>query len=348
MPLGWTAVLGLVVVAGSAIDTGPDGASLFQVKKLSDGDMTTEMHRARDIASREWTKLYNISAPRDMAELAGELAVQRPIDGATLKGMRRRLLKTGERGGVRKVGGIKLKWINVVADILLVLGNLKNVICPGPLWVLVWWILGTATMVVDEKHSWADAILLSFKESGVDGFGAELPPEFDEVTQLRHAAHMLSGMFTVVPPSVYAIDWGLARITRILMKEEEVAKEKRSRRFEEVFGMEVLAWVLVSSVVIYAGSQVIGHATNQTGLSFWSSIYTVSAVVASVSYNEIRPNSTAGKILAGPWTLLTSRLGEMLRASTEYDESKDPPPWSKDAPIYKHCIAGSIPFHTSF
>jgi len=207
-----------------------------------------------------------------------------------------------------------------IIDGLLIVDNMQAVSCK-PLVVLVWWVQGIVTLMVDQGLSFVDALFTLTQQITTVGYGSDTPTT--KGMKIFHALHSVVGVTLAAKPTFDIIDEIVdkmiedsskfvydAPFTKTIEDSTSAVREKAgldTRKMWLKTSLPLAMTVIASSLGYGVDLKMEGEYASY-GEALLDSIYMMLISLTTVGYGDITPMSDLGKFLMLPTMMFGTRL----------------------------------------
>lgn len=197
----------------------------------------------------------------------------------------------------------------MIIDGFFIMENNQAADC-GVMVMLVWWVQGIITLMMDQKLGFDDAVFVLTQQVTSIGYGSHGPE--DNGLKIWHALHSMVGVTLAAEPTNEWLDKLSERIITFMSKNTENAMLKRLKRSLP------LALTIIATTFGYAFD--LKEAQSITfAQALLDSFYMTIFSLTTVGYGDIAPMTTEGKLVGLP----VMYFGTRMFGKTFDDKEKD-------------------------
>lgn len=200
----------------------------------------------------------------------------------------------------------------MIIDGFFILENNQAADC-GVMVMLVWWVQGIITLMMDQKLGFDDAVFVLTQQVTSIGYGSHGPS--DNGLKIWHALHSMVGVTLAAEPTNEWLDKLSERIILFMSKSTEKSMMKRLKRSLP------LALTIIATTFGYAFD--LKEAQSITfAQALLDSFYMTIFSLTTVGYGDISPMTTEGKLVGLPVMYFGTRMFGKTFESDEGDWNK--------------------------
>lgn len=186
----------------------------------------------------------------------------------------------------------------MIIDGFFIMENNQAADC-GVMVMLVWWVQGIITLMMDQKLGFDDAVFVLTQQVTSIGYGSHGPA--DNGLKIWHALHSMVGVTLAAEPTNEWLDKLSERIIAFMSKNTENAMLKRLKRSLP------LALTIIATTFGYAFD--LKEAQSITfAQALLDSFYMTIFSITTVGYGDISPMTTEGKLVGLPVMYFGTRM----------------------------------------
>jgi hypothetical protein len=186
----------------------------------------------------------------------------------------------------------------MIIDGFFIMENNQAADC-GVMVMLVWWVQGIITLMMDQKLGFDDAVFVLTQQVTSIGYGSHGPA--DNGLKIWHALHSMVGVTLAAEPTNKWLDKLSERIIAFMSKNTENAMLKRLKRSLP------LALTIIATTFGYAFD--LKEAQSITfAQALLDSFYMTIFSITTVGYGDISPMTTEGKLVGLPVMYFGTRM----------------------------------------
>jgi len=199
----------------------------------------------------------------------------------------------------------------MIIDGFFIMENNQAADC-GVMVMLVWWVQGIITLMMDQKLGFDDAVFVLTQQVTSIGYGSHGPE--DNGLKIWHALHSMVGVTLAADPTNEWLDKLSERIISFMSKNTKTPMLKRLKRSLP------LALTIIATTFGYAFD--LKEAQSITfAQALLDSFYMTIFSLTTVGYGDIAPMTTEGKLVGLPVMYFGTRMfGKTFESPEEWGE----------------------------